>query len=51
MITGGWYMLTTEPRYSNEIYYARQPIAGLGLIIVGLIYPVTDILINLKKKK
>lgn len=44
-------MLLTPPRYSNPVYNARQPIAGLGIIIVGLTYPITDILIYLKKKR
>lgn len=49
MVIGGIYMLLNPINYNNPEYRARQPIAGI--IIVGLIYPITDILIQIKAKR
>ena len=49
-IIGGVYMIKTFPSYERSFLNGKQFISGLGLIIVGLIYLVTDILIFYKEK-
>ncbi|MCL7755152.1 hypothetical protein [Polaribacter sp. Z022] len=50
-IIGGIYMVKTYPSYEYSFLNGKQIISGLGLIVVGLIYPITDILIFFKEKQ
>ena len=44
-------MVKTYPSYEYSFLNGKQIISGLGLIVVGLIYPITDILIFFKEKQ
>ena len=49
-IIGGVFMIKTFPSYERSFLNGKQIISGLGLIVVGLIYPVTDVMIFFKEK-
>lgn len=51
MIIGGTYMISTFPSNKSSFLKGKQFIAGLGIVIVALVYLISDILIFLKERK
>lgn len=50
IIVGGFYMILSSSNYEYEFLNYKKVFSGIVLIIAGLAYPITDILIMLKKK-
>lgn len=51
LIIGGLFMLLNPTEYDNSFLNGKQHFSGISLIIIGLIYPITDILIFIKGYK
>ncbi|TDY14108.1 hypothetical protein A8975_0709 [Meridianimaribacter flavus] len=50
MICIGFQMIFETPNYKYEFLKSKAIISGVGLIIVALVYIITDIIIIVKKK-
>ncbi len=50
MICIGFQMIFETPNYKHEFLKSKAIISGVGLIIVALVYIITDIIIIVKKK-